>query len=278
MFGWLGFNSASGLSVGFQAARAFLNTTLAAASGMLGLALAETVWGGDKGAWGLPTAVGCATGVVVGLVAITPACGFISPMASLVLGFAAALLAYRTEGFLRARLPYVDDTLACFTGHGVGGMVGIFVTGLVASVPEGSPANGAVYGNPALLGWQVVGIIITVLMASAGTSLAWGITVLVFRALRLPSLVAPERMADPDSSLHGERAYTGPAGGGSVSMGGSSAGLGGGAGLTEAAVLAIVRRELKARGVVGGVALEVRQPAEGAWDAAAAEAAGAKTG
>ena len=259
-FGWLGFNSASGLTSGFRASRAWVNTALSAATGMLGFGIAESVWAGEKGLLsGLPSAVGCATGVVVGLVAITPACGFVSAMSSLVIGFTAAVIAFHVDRLLRARCACVDDTLGCFIGHGVGGMIGIFATGLVANVDEMSPANGAVYGNGALLGWQVAGILVTVAVAVAGTSVAWGATAAIFHLLRMPSLMPPAHAADPDASLHGERAYSGgasPAGEG----GGSS--RGGGA-WSEAAIVALVRRELKAR-----AALEVRAPQQegGAWE------------
>jgi hypothetical protein len=157
-------------------------------------------------------------------------------MASLVIGFVAAIMAFHTERFLRSRLACVDDTLACFTGHGVGGMIGIFATGVCASTAQGSPSNGAIYGNPNLLGWQIAGILVTILVAVAGTSVAWGVTAGAFHLLKLPVLLSPEHARDPDASLHGERAYS--SGGGSLS--------GGAAGLTERAVLAIVRREILA--------------------------------
>jgi Amt family ammonium transporter len=127
------------------------------------------------------------SGAVAGLVAITPACGFVSQMASLVIGFVAAILAFHTERTLRARLPLGDDTLACFTGHGVGGMLGIFATGLCASVAQGAPVDGAVYsGNGTLLGWQCAGIVVTVVMSTVGTSVAWGVTVGLLTALGVP--------------------------------------------------------------------------------------------
>jgi Amt family ammonium transporter len=274
LFGWLGFNSGSGLTSGFRASRAWVNTALSAATGMLGWGVAESVWAGGRGLFsGLPSAVGCATGLVVGLVAITPACGYVSAMSSLVIGFAAALIAFHVDHFLRARCTCVDDTLSVFVGHGVGGMVGIFATGLVANVDEMSPSNGAVYGRGEQLGWQVAGILVTVAVAAAGTSVAWGITAAIFHALRLPSLLPPAHASDPDASLHGERAYS-PAGeGGSGSGGGGS--VRSGKGWTEAAIVALVRRELKAR--AGAAALEVRTPAaEGAWDAASAAPAAAQ--
>jgi Amt family ammonium transporter len=267
LFGWLGFNSASGLTTGFRASRAWVNTALSAATGMLGWGVAESVWAGGRGLFsGLPSAVGCATGLVVGLVAITPACGFVSAMSSLVIGFATALIAFHVDLFLRARCSCVDDTLSVFVGHGVGGMVGIFATGLVANVDEMSPSNGAVYGNGAQLGWQVAGILVTVAVSAAGTSIAWGATTAIFHALRLPSLMPPAHALDPDTSLHGERAYS------PVATEGGSGGSGSvhaGKVWTEAAIVALVRRELKAR--AGAVVLEVRAPAaEGARNTASA--------
>ena len=233
---------------------------------MAGFAVAETLWGAGgevlrRLGSGKPSAVGCATGVVVGLVAITPACGFVSQMASLVIGFVAALLAYHTERLLRARLPQVDDTLACFTGHGVGGMVGIFATGLCASVAEGAPADGAVYsGSGGLLGWQCAGIAVTVAMSVAGTSVAWGVTAGALALAGVPSLVAPEHARDLDASLHGERAYTPKVFEGSMSGGSGWSGSGG---LSEAALAAMVRAQVAlalGSGGSGGALGVVRRP------------------
>jgi Amt family ammonium transporter len=208
-FGWLGFNSGSALSAGYVAARAFANTALAGATGMAGMAFSEVLWRrGRNGAWGVPSAVGCATGVVVGLVAITPACGYVSQMAALVIGFVAPIAAFHVERFLQKRVTAVDDTLACFTGHGVGGMVGIISTGLVSSKAEGAPANGAIYGNGALLGVQLTGLVTAIAVCVAGTAIAWGITRSLLRLARIDFLVAPDGAHDLDVSLHGEAAYT----------------------------------------------------------------------
>ena len=210
-FGWLGFNAGSAITSGYEASRAFLNTHLAGASGILGWAAAEVLFSGLPAApsqqhsplslafyrglgKGRPTAVGAATGVVVGLCAITPACGFISPMASLGLGFVAAFISYGMERIVH-RVFGVWDTLNAFSGHGVAGMVGTLAVGLFASVGEGAPANGAVFGGAApcgsgiaacgwgLLGVQALGVGVAVCVAAAGTLVSWGCVCGVFAGM-----------------------------------------------------------------------------------------------
>ena len=197
-FGWLGFNAGSALTSGYSASRAFLNTHVAAAAGILGFALAEVLWGGVGVAlcarWGRgrATAVGAATGVVVGLVAITPACGFISPMASLGLGIFASLLAFQAEHHL-PRAFGVWDTLNAFSGHGLAGMVGTLAVGVFARQSEGAPVDGLVGGGGGrLLAVQLLGVCVAVGVAAVGTALSWGAVVGVFRALGQPVLAGGE--------------------------------------------------------------------------------------
>jgi Amt family ammonium transporter len=245
-FGWLGFNSGSALTSGYRASRAFANTAIAGAAGMAGMALAETVGKRARGKWGVPSAVGCATGVVVGLVAITPACGFVSQMSSLVIGFITGALAFFVERLLRERLPAVDDTLSVFTGHGLGGMLGIVATGLVASTSQGAPTDGAFFHNGTLLGWQLAGICVTLAVSIAGTSAAWLLTRSLFSLLRIDFLVPIESADTLDISLHGEAAYATPKDGA----------------WTEARIVALIRREAARNGFVPRKESDAAAPGE----------------
>ena len=216
-FGWLGFNAGSAITSGYSASRAFLNTHLAAAAGILGWAAAEVLWSGLPharsgapaapgapprapppsclSAWrqwgrGRPTAVGAATGVVVGLVAITPAAGLISPMSALLLGAAASLICYGAEHSLPHALG-VWDTLNAFSGHGVAGMVGSVAVGLLAARGEGSPSDGLFAGGGGrLLALQCLGVAVAVAVAAAGTAVAWGCVVGALSLAGAPVLTA----------------------------------------------------------------------------------------
>jgi ammonium transporter, Amt family len=209
-FGWFGFNAGSALASGYLSSRAFANTHLAAAAAMAGWALSEIAWGGPKFGKGAPTAIGCATGVVVGLVAITPACGFVSQMISLLIGFTASPVCYWAHRGVH-RLG-VDDTLGCFPGHGVAGMFGILMTGLFASTDEGSPANGLAYGEPSLLGKQAAAIAIAVVVCGVGTTACYWAVWAVGRWAGVELVV--EEGVHVDRELLGEVAYHGKGGGG----------------------------------------------------------------
>jgi Amt family ammonium transporter len=212
-FGWLGFNAGSAIAAGYDAARAFLNTHLAASAGIVGFAAAEALWGGARGCcggrWGRgqPTAVGAATGVIVGLVAITPACGYVSQMASLLIGFAASVLAYAAEASIH-RITGVEDVLNAFSGHGVGGLFGVVAVGVFASTSEASPTDGLVKGNAGLLGVQLLGVLVCVATATVGTALAWAATCAGFWAMGASPLLAPEHAEGVDEALlKGESAW-----------------------------------------------------------------------
>ena len=246
-FGWLGFNAGSALAPNAIASLAFLNTVFAGATGMAGAAVFEIVAARVmRGAWGTPTAAACATGVIVGLAAVTPACGFVSPMSALAIGFVAALLAFSVEAALqRAALHAIDDTLAVFTGHGVGGMFGIVATGFASTNAMAGPSaggvavDGVIYGGGGkLLGTQLAGLATTILVCVVGTTIAWAITRTVLFAARIAVLVSPERADDVDVSLHGESAY-GAKGAPLLSHGD-----------IDPEVAEFLRRELSARGMI----------------------------
>ena len=193
-FGWFGFNGGSALGANATAALAFVNTLLAPAATLVAWMLLDLVRSRKT------TAVGAATGIVVGLVAITPAAGFIGPLSALALGAIAAVPSYFAILFrTRTRL---DDSLDVFAAHGTGGMVGALLTGVFASTVWGS-ADGALFGNPGLVGTQAIGVL-------AGASYSAAAT---FAILKLISLVTPLRRSHSEEGVgldivhHGEEGY-----------------------------------------------------------------------
>jgi Amt family ammonium transporter len=211
--GWFFFNSGSALAAGYTAGRSFANTHLCASAAMVTWSLAEVVWGGEGWFAGRPSAIGAATGAVVGLVAITPACGYVSQMSSLLIGFIAAPTSYWAIRLLKHS--GVDDRLECLPAHGVAGALGTLLTGLFASANEGArnssgePVNGAFFGNGALLGKQLAALLITIVICVVNTSvcfwIVWGVSKLT--GGRLPLRVQQELQDRVDAAEHGEHAY-----------------------------------------------------------------------
>jgi Amt family ammonium transporter len=194
-FGWTGFNGGSALAADGAAALALVNTLLAPAATLLAWMTL------DHARSGRPTAVGAATAVVVGLVAITPAAGFVGPLAALAIGAVAAFPSY--FAILRRSRSRLDDSLDVAAAHGVGGLVGALLTGVLARAVWGG-TDGALFGNPGLLAAQAAAVL-AALVYSAGAS---------FLLLRLIALFAPLRVearqegVGLDVALHGEEAYT----------------------------------------------------------------------
>jgi Amt family ammonium transporter len=194
-FGWFGFNAGSALAANGIAALAFVNTMLAPAGTLLVWTLLDLFRTGKA------TAVGAATGIVVGLVAITPAAGFIGPMAALALGVVAAFPSYFALLY-RARTR-LDDSLDVVAAHGFGGTVGALLTGVFASKAWNGTADGLLYGNPGQLGIQAVGVVAAILYSAVAS----------FVLLKLIGLVSPLKVAARDEGLgldvsqHGEEAY-----------------------------------------------------------------------
>jgi Amt family ammonium transporter len=194
-FGWFGFNAGSALAASPIAGLAFVTTMLAPAATLV-------VWTFlDMMRSGKPTAVGCATAIVVGLVAITPAAGFISPMSAIVLGGIAAVPSYLAL-IIRAKTS-LDDSLDVVAAHGVGGTVGALLTGVFADKALNGVFDGALHGNPAQVGIQAAAVL-TALVYSGAMS---------FILLKLISLFIPLRASTADEStgldvtMHGEEAY-----------------------------------------------------------------------
>ncbi len=197
-FGWFGFNAGSALAANELAVTAFINTnTSAAASALTWLAID---WFVNR----KPTVLGGATGAVAGLVAVTPAAGFVSPLSAIAIGAIAACVCYFAIAVVKQRLGY-DDSLDAFGCHGVGGTVGALATGLFASkMANPSGADGLFFGNAAQFGVQVLGVAATIAYAA-------GVTFILVKVL---DLVIGLRVHDEeeamglDNTQHRESAYT----------------------------------------------------------------------
>jgi Amt family ammonium transporter len=194
-FGWFGFNAGSALAASPIAGLAFVTTMLAPAATLL-------VWTFlDAFRSRKPTAVGAATAIVVGLVAITPAAGFISPMSAIALGAIAAVPSYLAL-MVRVKTS-LDDSLDVVAAHGVGGTVGALLTGVFAEKSWNGVADGVLAGNPHQLVIQSAAVLAVAVYSGAVS----------FVLLKVISLVTPlrateqEESAGLDISLHGEEAY-----------------------------------------------------------------------
>ncbi|MFH1075293.1 MAG: ammonium transporter [Pseudomonadota bacterium] len=196
-FGWFGFNAGSALAINEVAVGAFVTTHIAAAAAMLTWIFAEWVHGGR------PTTLGAASGAVAGLVAITPAAGFVGPMSALLIGGIGGVICY--IGILaKGKLGY-DDSLDVVGIHGLGGMWGAIATGLFASTainPGG--ANGLFWGNPGQLWIQIVSIAATCVFAFAMT---WFILFVLKSTIGL-TVSEEEEMRGLDITQHSETSYT----------------------------------------------------------------------
>ena len=197
-FGWFGFNAGSALSAGGLAASAFVVTHLAAASAAFSWVVGEWLHHGK------PTTLGAASGAVAGLVAITPASGFVEPLPSIVIGLVAGVACYLAVAVVKARLRY-DDSLDAFGVHGIGGTWGALATGLFATKTVNPAGNdGLFYGNPEQVLIQLIGIAASWAIAIIGTFIILKV-VNVFCRLRAAD---EEQEAGLDITQHGEDAYT----------------------------------------------------------------------
>jgi len=193
-FGWFGFNGGSALGANEIAALASFNTMLAPAATLVVWILLDIF------RMGKATAVGAATAIVVGLVAITPAAGFVSPMSAVLLG---AITAFPSYFLILARSrSRLDDSLDVFAAHGTGGIVGALLTGVFASAAWGG-TDGLLTGAPAQMVPQLVGILAAAIYSAVGT----------FVLLKLIGLVTPLRASEKDEGIgldvakHGEEGY-----------------------------------------------------------------------
>lgn len=193
-FGWMGFNAGSALAAGQTAALAFITTLIAPAAAMLTWLGLESL--GTGGQSGKPTAVGAATGLVVGLVAITPACAYVSPLASIAVGALGAVASFYTVQN-KHRLK-ADDSLDVFACHGVAGIVGALLTGALAF----TTAQGKSWGTQ--VGIQLLSVVVSLLWAGLGSFVLLKIVGAIM-PLRVP---ASQEVSGIDLSAHSEQGYT----------------------------------------------------------------------
>jgi Amt family ammonium transporter len=202
-FGWFGFNAGSALTSGWLASLAFVTTHMGAAGGALGWLVVE---------WrhrGKPTALGVASGLVAGLVAITPAAGYVSPVAAIVIGFTASCVCYVA---VQAKYKYgYDDSLDAFGVHGIGGLTGAILTGVFSQkrtftgVADPVGEAGLLAGNPKQLGVQVLACVVSALYAAAMT---WILLKAIDKLVGLRVTMSDEREG-LDTTQHGEEGYAG---------------------------------------------------------------------
>ena len=198
LFGWFGFNAGSALKADGLAIHAFATTAISAASGMLSWMMMDILMA-EK-----PTLVGCVTGLVVGLVAITPGAGFVPVWASLIIGFVGSPICYFMISKVKQKFDY-DDALDAFGCHGIGGVWGGLATGLFTQTSINSVAkwNGLFFGDTHLFIVQVISILVTIVVAVVGTLICIGL-VRLFTPLRVEKR---DEQVGLDLSEHNETAY-----------------------------------------------------------------------
>ena len=195
-FGWFGFNAGSALGASPLAVGTFVTTNTAAGAAALTWMVLSWMQNGR------PSALATATGAVCGLVAITPASGFVGPMSSIAIGVIGGLVTYLML-FVRSRLTQIDDTLDVWAAHGMGGLTGALLTGVFAEQAINSAgANGLLFGNPRQLLVQVIAVTITVVYA-------FGVTFLLLKLLSPMNLRVTHReeALGLDLAAHGEEGY-----------------------------------------------------------------------
>jgi len=203
--GWFGFNAGSALGASALATSAFVATHFGAAAATLGWMAAEW-WKSGK-----PSALGAISGAVAGLVAITPAAGFVKPMHALAIGFAAGIVCYLMVGVVKHKFGY-DDTLDAFGVHGAGGTLGAILTGVFATSAVNDALKDAA-GKPQALGW-IDGNAGQVVNQAIGVAIAWALAIVgTLLILKVCDMVVGVRV-DPDHetqgldlSMHGEEGY-----------------------------------------------------------------------
>lgn len=196
-FGWFGFNAGSALSAGALAASAFVVTNIAAAAAAL--TWMTLSWSQNK----KPSAMGTVTGAVCGLVAITPASGFVGPIAAIAIGIIAGVVTYLAL-YIRSSRMAVDDTLDVWAAHGIGGLTGAVLTGLFAEKAINEFGNnGLLFGNPGQLGVQITAVLITAAYSFIATVILLKV-INYFMELRVSKV---EEKQGLDMAVHGEAGY-----------------------------------------------------------------------
>jgi Amt family ammonium transporter len=198
-FGWFGFNAGSALALNNIALNAFITTNMSAAAAAVSWSIMELIFRKKV------TTLGIASGAVVGLVSITPGAGFVSPFASLIIGIIGGILSFIAVSFVKAKFNY-DDALDAFGCHGIGGIWGGIATGLFASQSiNPNAANGLFYGNPNLLGVQIIAIIVIILYSAFMTY----IILFVLSKFMVLRATGDDERIGLDVTEHGEEAYGG---------------------------------------------------------------------
>lgn len=194
-FGWMGFNGGSALSAGGLASSALLVSNIAAATGLITWVIIDGIKEGK------PTVLGAISGAIAGLVAVTPAAGFVDVDGALVIGIGASIVSYLAISYLKPRFGY-DDALDVFGIHGMSGIWGAIATGIFA-VPLINEASGLLYGNPGQLTIQVIAVIATIVYAFVLTLIIGKIIDLTI-GLRVDE---KEEIEGLDTHLHEESGY-----------------------------------------------------------------------
>jgi len=195
-FGWFGFNAGSALAANGLAGAAFINTNTAAAVAAIAWMVVEWKHSGKA------TVLGLASGAVGGLVAITPAAGFVNIGGALVIGIVAGVVPFYAVAKLKPMFGY-DDTLDAFGIHGIGGTLGAILTGVFADPSINEAGKGLLYGNPGQLWTQLVAVGVTLLYSGIMTFILF----MIIKAVVGIRVDAEEEAVGLDESQHGERAY-----------------------------------------------------------------------
>ena len=195
-FGWFGFNAGSALAANGLAGAAFINTNTAAAVAALAWLFVEWMHSGK------PTVLGLASGAVGGLVAITPAAGFVNIGGAIIIGIAAGVIPFFAVAKLKPLFGY-DDTLDAFGIHGIGGTIGALLTGVFADPAINEAGKGLLYGNPGQLWTQLVAVLVTLVYSGVMTFVIF----MIIKAIVGLRVGTEEETIGLDESEHGERAY-----------------------------------------------------------------------
>ena len=195
-FGWFGFNAGSALAANGLAGAAFINTNTATAVAAIAWLFVEWMHSGK------PTVLGLASGAVGGLVAITPAAGFVNISGAIIIGIAAGIVPFFAVAKLKPMFGY-DDTLDAFGIHGVGGTIGAILTGVFADPAINEAGKGLLYGNPGQLWTQIVAVLVTVVYSGVMTFVIF----MIIKAVVGLRVGSDEETIGLDESEHGERAY-----------------------------------------------------------------------
>jgi len=195
-FGWFGFNAGSAVAANGLAGAAFINTNTATALGALSWMFTE--WVSTK----KPTILGLASGAIAGLVAITPAAGFVNVKGAMIIGVLAGIIPYFAVANIKPKLGY-DDSLDVFGIHGVGGILGAILTGILADPSVNELGKGLIYGNPKQLLIQILAVVVTALYSGLITFIIFTL-LKVFVGIRVKT---EHEITGLDESQHGEKAY-----------------------------------------------------------------------